>query len=373
MRVAMILHQIRSTDGTGSLAYLLIDEMTSAAVMVDPNLEDLETIQKMVSDEYIRLTHVIDTHTHADHVSAAGELRKRFGAQTVMHENTKHKWKVVNQGDKFGIGDTLRANANVPIDRYVNDGDIVESGSLKVKAVFTPGHTDNHIALMAGDCLFTGDLLLIGQAGRSDLPGGNPEEQYDSLFGKIMPLPDSTKMYPGHDYEENTFSYLGEEKKSNPFLAKRSKPEYVDFVRDFFPPIAEAIASGGKMTLQCGVKRVARATDSFRNVSPMELSRMLQRDENILLVDVREPGELIRMGHIDRVVNIPVGEIALRLAELPSDKARPIVCVCASGGRSFEAAHYLSTQGYTNVMNLDGGTIGWIKEGFSVVQPVGSR
>ncbi len=362
----MNIIQIRSTDGTGTLSYILVDSVNRVAVIIDPNREDFSTLEGQLHQLGVRLTHVIDTHTHADHVSGAGELHQKFGAEVVMHENTKHKWKIVDQGDRFGIGDTLRANAAIPITRFVSDGDVVESGTLSLRILFTPGHTDNHISVYTGDALFTGDLLLIGQAGRSDLPGGSAEEQYESLFQKILPLPDDVKMYPGHDYEDNQFSYLLDEKRNNPFLQKRTKAEYVDFVKEFFPPLADASAAGGTMTLQCGAQRVLQPSDNVRNVTAKELKELLASDNRFLILDVREPFELAA-GAIDGVQNIPVGQLARKVHQLPSDKKAGIVCVCQSGGRSLEAAHILQAAGYTNVLNLVGGTSGWIRSGYRVV------
>ena len=152
-----------------------------------------------------------------------------------MHENTKNKWKVIDEGDKFGIGDILRANANFTIDKYVEDGEELELDSLRFKFLFTPGHTDNHLSVLIEEKIFTGDLLLVGQAGRSDLPGGNAADQYESLYLKVLSLPGNTKIYPGHDYEENEFAYLADEKKSNPFLQQESMQDYMEFVKDFFP------------------------------------------------------------------------------------------------------------------------------------------
>lgn len=366
----MNVHQIRSTDGTGTLSYLVVDAKTSSAVLIDPNREDVEQIAELVRTTNARLTHIIDTHTHADHISGADELQKLFGAQIVMHENTKHKWKIVDQGDAFGIGDTLRANAKIPIDVYVQDGDVITSGSMSIRVLFTPGHTDNHITLHIGNNLFTGDLLLIGQAGRSDLPGGNPEDQYESLMQKILPLPDDTTVYPGHDYENNVSALLGNEKRTNPFLQRRTKAEYVQFVQEFFPPLAEASAAGGKMTLQCGVQRVPQPTDAFKNLSADELRALLERNPNVLLLDVREPIELMTTGAIEGVRNISVRQLQHRLHELPQDKSTTIVSICASGSRSVEAAHMLQQSGYVNVMNLKGGTLAWIARGYPVVRPM---
>ncbi|MEW6702776.1 MAG: MBL fold metallo-hydrolase [Bacteroidota bacterium] len=356
----MFIKQIRSNDGTGTLSYIIAHEKTKNAVVIDPNVEDFQRILYLADELGVNITHIIDTHTHADHVSAAGELKKHSVVKLIMHENTKNKWKIVDQGDKFGIGDILRANAKFEVDYYVKDNDVVEIGPLRFTILFTPGHTDNHISVLIEDNLFTGDLLLIGQAGRSDLPGGNTEEQYDSLINKILPLPGSIKIWPGHDYEENTFSYLHDEKLTNPFLKQRTKKEYVEFVAGFFPPISE-VAESGKMTLQCGTKRVVQnRSEPFENISAMELASMVEKNPDLYLLDVRQPFELIAFGAIPGVVNIPTSEILQRMQELPADKSQPIVSICQSGNRSYEVAHYLKQQGYTNVYNLEGGTSAWL-------------
>jgi rhodanese-related sulfurtransferase len=212
------------------------------------------------------------------------------------------------------------------------------------------------------DNLFTGDLLLAGQAGRSDLPGGNTDAQYESLFRKILPLPDSTRIYPGHDYEENEYILLGRERTTNPFLQPRTREEYREFVAGFFPPLAESIA-GGAMTLQCGVQRVSSPRDGVSSILPAELADLLRKDPDVLLLDVREPFELATSGAIPGVLNIPVSELGGRWQELPSDTSRSIVVICQSGNRSHEASHWLLRKGYTTVYNLEGGTSAWQAQG----------
>ena len=363
----MILQQIRSTDGTGTLSYLLGDERTKEAILIDPNIEDVKKIGEMIESAGVKLTYVLETHTHVDHVSGSAELKRLYGSKTVMHENTKLKGAAeIQASEKIGVGETVRKNISMPVDRYVRDGDTVLIGSLTAQVLFTPGHTDNHIAIVVESTLFTGDLLLIGQAGRSDLPGGNAEQQYDSLFKTVLPLSDTMKMYPGHDYQDLEFSYLGDEKENNPFLQPRTKAEYVEFVNEFFPPLSEATASGDKMTLQCGVARVPQPSDNLQTLGPHELANLLKTGNKPMLLDVREPFELVQMGAIEDVVNIPIGELPMRLHELPSDKSTAIVSVCASGSRSAEASYLLQRNGYTNVKNLKGGTIGWVKNGFGV-------
>ncbi len=362
----MILEEIRSVDGTGTLTYLIVDESTGASIVIDPNLSDLVQLNTTIERSGSLLRYIIDTHTHVDHFSAAGELHNRFGAPVLMHENTVNKWKFADQGDRFGVGDILRANAAIEIQRFVTHGEIVEVGSLRIQILHTPGHTDNHICPLVEGHLFSGDLLLVGQAGRSDLPGGDPGQQYDSLFATILSLPDATWIHPGHDYEGNTARTLQQEKATNPFLIRRSKEEYVAFVAEFFPPLAETTAQGAA-TLQCGVKRVPAPDASFKNITPVELSRKMSGEQIPFLLDVREQFELIAYGAIPGVMNIPVGQIMNRMAELPAD--REIVVVCQSGHRSLEVAHLLSRSGFSRVSNLEGGTSRWVRSGYPVVHP----
>ena len=361
----MIYKQVRSTDGTGTLSYLLADENTRESVIIDPNFEDTQKLLYIIDEARIKVKYIIDTHTHADHISAAGELKNLTGAEVVMHEKTKDKWQVVDQGDKFGIGNILRANAKIDVDKFVKDNDILNVGSLKLKILHTPGHTDNHISLLCEDKLFTGDLLLIGQAGRSDLPGGDTSDQYDSLFNKILTLPGDTKIYPGHDYANNEYSSLNDEIANNPFLENRTRDEYILFVEEFFPPVAD-LENDGKTILQCGTKRVSTVEEKFKNISPIQLKEMSETNPNLYLVDVREPFELMAFGAIPGVNNLPTSQLSGRFKEIPNDKNNPVVVICQSGNRSSEVSHFLNSKGYQNVYNLAGGTSGWVMNGFEV-------
>ena len=362
----MTISQLRSTDGTGTLTYLLVDEATHKGAIIDPNLSDVDRIAAAIMSQNVTLQWIIDTHTHVDHVSGAQELRERFGAQTVMHEKTKDKWKIVEQGDKFGIGETLRKNAAITIDRYVNGGDTIALGETTIDVIYTPGHTDNHLTLHVGEALFVGDLLLAGQAGRSDLPGGSAGEQYDSIVTKILAFPDTTKIFPGHDYDNNTFVMLGNEKKTNPFLQLHSREEYIAFVKDFFPPIAE-VGPGGHATLQCGTARVVQPGAAFKSITVSALAGKIRNHEPLVLIDVREPEELRDGGAIAGAKNISVRQIAQRKDELPADKSATLIMICRSGARSSEASNFVSTQcGYKNVFNLEGGMLAWTKDGQAV-------
>lgn len=366
----MHIHIIGSTDGTGTRSYILTDEAPTnglrETVVIDPNRTDIEKINAFIASEHLSLRYVIDTHTHADHITAASELQQRHHAEVIMHERTVDKWKVIDEAEKFGIKEILESNASVRVDRYVNEGDVVSLGSIALRVIYTPGHTDNHIALLAVDALFSGDLLLIGQAGRSDLPGGNTSAQYDSIYNKILKLPNDTRIYPGHDYEDNEYSTLEIERATNPFLQQKSEQDYVEFVRQFFPPIADA-SGDGSVVLQCGTKRV-NDTDKqrYRSIAPNELTALRSSESDLVLLDVREPHELEQIGAIEGVINIPSGQLARRLGEL--SKEAPLVTICHAGGRSSEAAHLLAKRGFKNVYDLKGGTSGWIDQGYPVAK-----
>lgn len=359
----MRIKQIRSTDGTGTLTYIVADEAAKVAAVIDPNIEDVASITDQVKKMGFTITHLIDTHTHADHISGVQKLKELTGAQTIMHKDAEDKYQYVHLGDAFGIGDILRENVKVEIDRFVSDGDEIVIGGITMKVLHTPGHTNDHIALFADRHLFTGDVLLAGQAGRSDLPGGNTAEQYDTLFTKIMKLPDETVIHPGHDYEGNEYTTLAKEKASNPFLAQRSKAEYKEFVHDFFPPMADN--AEGKVVLQCGVKRISDKPETFENISVRELHAMMS-DKDLVILDVREPGELKTFGAVAGVVNIPVGDLIYGGVGLSEFKGKKIAVICQTGGRSLEAAHYLTTKGIGTIYNVAGGTLGWMMAGLPV-------
>jgi rhodanese-related sulfurtransferase len=227
--------------------------------------------------------------------------------------------------------------------------------------IHTPGHSDNSMCLHVEDSLFTGDTLLVGQAGRADLPSGDAGEEYDSIYGKILALPDRTKIYPGHDYEDNLYVVLGEERRTNPFLQQENRGAYIAFVRDFFPPISESL-HGGEMSLQCGTRRVASPNEQFKAISANRLKKMLDTDPPAMMIDVRESSEIDAIPMIPGAVNISIRELQQRTDKLPADKNARIITICHMGGRSFEAAHFLASRlGYTNVKNLDGGIIAWLQ------------
>ncbi|MBC7498738.1 MBL fold metallo-hydrolase [Candidatus Gracilibacteria bacterium] len=173
--------------------YILADSETQEALIIDPVRDQIDRDLKLIAEFGITLTHILDTHIHADHITGSGLLRQKTGAKIAMGE-----------GAHIAKPDILLA-----------DGEIFTVGDIRVKAISTPGHTDVCTSYFIGDMLFTGDTLLIRKTGRTDFQGGSAERLYDSIQSKIYTLPDTAQIYPGHDYTGQTMSTVGEEKSYN--------------------------------------------------------------------------------------------------------------------------------------------------------------
>ncbi len=378
----------RQFNFDGCLGYVMACEKEKTGIIIDPSHETGPFLD-FVESEGITITHIIDTHTHVDHVSLAPELADVLGAKTVMNVNTPSQRAIgAKVTDLFGIEKILAENARKRIDIYLDDRDRIEIGKIALTVIHTKGHTQDHICLLARDRIFTGDTLIIGQCGRTDLPGGSSEDMFESLFGKITPLSDDLIVYPAHDYKGNINSSLGYEKTNNVCLkTKRTIEEFGKFLKGLFPPLN---AESGK--LQCGLSMepagdtgelgplmkgfcismegflAAPHTDTV--IQPEELLRRIEGGEEFFLVDVREPGELDQTGFIRGAVNIPVRQVASRIDEFPKDLDMPVVVYCASGHRSSHAAIYLRAYGYRNAKNLEYGMHGWMDRNYPLIKTV---
>ncbi|SRR5713226_166832 len=202
--------QIRSG---GCLSYILGCKKEKVCVVIDPEIDKAEEYLGIVNDLSARLLYAIDTHMHADHASACKVLKTRADIKVVMH----------------------RASEAPYVDVKVDDGDIIRCGEVSIKVLYTPGHTEDSTCLLIGDMLFTGDTVLIGGCGRTDLPGGNAEKQYESLK-RLATLDDRLRVFPAHDYR-SIFSTLGEEKKTNPRMHFGSKEEFIQFMTSRKPSL----------------------------------------------------------------------------------------------------------------------------------------
>jgi glyoxylase-like metal-dependent hydrolase (beta-lactamase superfamily II) len=224
----MIFHQIRCG---GCLSYIVGCEESCAAAVIDPEASLLDKYMALVTRDGLRLHYAIDTHTHADHFSGSRALAQKLQVPVVMHRNSPAPF----------------------VDMHVDDGELIALGKLRLSVMHTPGHTNDSMALMLEDRVFTGDTLLIGGTGRTDLPSGDPEMLYESLFNGLLHLDGELRVYPAHDYKGREHSTLAQETANNPRLAQRDRSAFVQLMRalDLDAPthLTEALRtnhSGGK-------------------------------------------------------------------------------------------------------------------------------
>ena len=338
----MLFEQIRSG---GCLSYLIGCDDSCAAMIIDPHLEQLDRYIALTTERGMRVHYVAETHTHADHFSAARELGRLLGARIVMHRLSPAPFPNVR----------------------VDDGELLLVGKLRMRVMHTPGHTADSMCYVFDDRVLTGDTLLIGGTGRTDLPTGDPDALYDSLFGKLLLLDDGMKVYPAHDYKERNSSSIGAEKSNNARLQKKDRGEFVALMRglDLKMPdhLTEALrtnCSGGKTVAQL----IAEASREVAFMSLAEVRARLERQELVLL-DVREK-DAFDAGHLPGARHIPRGQLELRVdKELPDPTAR-ILTYCQLGKISTLAAATLRAMGFTRAVALDGGYAEWVKAGYPI-------
>jgi glyoxylase-like metal-dependent hydrolase (beta-lactamase superfamily II)/rhodanese-related sulfurtransferase len=340
----MLFEQIRSG---GCLSYLIGCDETCAAMLVDPHLEQLDRYVALAAERGMRVHYVCETHTHADHFSAARELARQLDAKVVMH----------------------RLAAAPFADARVDDGETLIVGKLRVNVLHTPGHTEDSTCLVFDDRVLTGDTLLIGGTGRTDLPTGDADALYDSLFGKLLRLPDTMKIYPAHDYRDRSSSTIGAEKASNPRLQKSERGDFVALMRGLDIKMPEHLTEALR-TNRSGGKTVAQLLgEASRQIAFMSMTevrdRLARGDGSLVLLDVREK-EAFAAGHLPGAKHLPRGQLELRVdKELPDPGAR-ILTYCQLGRISTLAAATLRQMGYTRAVALDGGYDEWVKQGFPI-------
>ena len=336
-------------DGDGCKSYLVACENTCAAAIIDPALELVDRYSGEIRSRGLRLRYIIDTQTHADHFTGAPALRAEFGAPIVMHRYAPAPF----------------------VDMRVEDGHSLPLGQLRLTIMHTPGHTRDSMTVHAGDRIFTGDALLIEGTGRSDLPSGNPDQLYDSLFGRLLALPDETLVYPAHEYKGRDHSTIGHEKAHNPRLAKSDRAafrEMMDNLNLKAPThLTEALRtnmSGGKTVSQ--LLREAGKCIPFMSIEELA-RRSSARSNDFAILDVRER-EAFENGHVPGALHIPRGQLELRVDELFPDPDVEIVTVCEYGKVSTLAAATLNELGFRRATALDGGMSKWREGGFALEQ-----
>ena len=205
----MILKQVFDQKSS-TYTYLIASSKGREALIIDPVLENVNKYIKLLNDLDLKLVKVIDTHIHADHVTGASKLKDITKCSTIMGEHTPAE----------------------SVEIKVKDDEFINLDSLKIRAMHTPGHTSDSFCFLIDNYLFSGDTLLINGTGRTDFQNGSSEDSYNSIFNKLLKLPDETFLYPAHDYKGEKVSTIGKEKKQNPRLQVTSVDEYIEIMNN---------------------------------------------------------------------------------------------------------------------------------------------
>jgi len=347
----MLFRQLFEHESS-TYTYLLADAQTGDAVLIDPVLEEVERDLAFVRELGLTLRFALDTHVHADHVTALGALRERTGCTTVLSE---------------------RGGSGVA-DRLVKDGDRVTFGRHSLEVRETPGHTNGCITYVLDDhsMAFTGDALLVRGNGRTDFQEGDPRTLYRSIHAKIFSLPDSCLLYPGHDYKGRTATSVGEEKRHNLRIGGgKTEDEFVAIMKALVLAAPKKIDLAVPANLVGGLLRDARVTAEpviARDWAPIVVSPggipevlpewVASHASDVPIVDVRELDEWTGpLGHVAEARLVPLATVEAVAAQW--DRNAPIVLVCRSGGRSGKAALALLERGFTKVASMRGGMTRW--------------
>ena len=226
----MLFRQLFDSESS-TYTYLLAADVGREAVMIDPVKKNINQYITLIEQLELTLVAVMDTHLHADHITALGELSIRFNCQSMMGE----------QSQASGVSARFR------------DNDILSFDGLKLTVMYTPGHTDDSYCFLMSDRVFTGDTLFIRGTGRTDFQHGNPGQQYDSLFNRLLCLPEQTLVYPGHDYNGMTVSTIGEERKFNPRLRVTSREGYIELMNNLKLPHPRMMDIAVPANKLCGI------------------------------------------------------------------------------------------------------------------------
>lgn len=340
----MIFHQV-STGGCQS--YLLGCAETCSAVLIDPALQQLDRYLGLIAREGLRLRYVIDTHTHADHFSAARQISESQGIPAVMHRNSRAPYA----------------------DMRLEEGDMLIVGGIRLKAIHTPGHTDDSMCLVVEDRVFTGDTLLIGGTGRTDLPTGDPDALHDSLFNKILKLDPALRVFPAHDYEGRKSSSIAAEIAENPRLQHRDREAFSAMMRQLNLTAPDHMTEALRTNMSGGKTVEQLLTEAARKVPFMSLGELRARlssgDNDLIVLDVRERAAY-EAEHIPGARHLPRGQLELRVNQELPDPTLRILTVCEYGKVSTLAAATLRELGFRRATALDGGMKAWRENQYPV-------
>jgi glyoxylase-like metal-dependent hydrolase (beta-lactamase superfamily II)/rhodanese-related sulfurtransferase len=340
------------------LTYLVVNTDSNEAILIDPLLDHVNDYLETLKDRNLELTHTIDTHTHADHISGAAAIKDYTDCEYLMQERAPARCVTIR----------------------VNDGDDIYLLETSIKVIHTPGHTKDAITLVFPDRIFTGDALFLddGGAGRNDLPGGDPEEHYESLQ-VLKTLSDNLTVYPAHEYRGREPSSLEKQKLTNEHLKIRSKEEFVQYIEDLKLGPADWMHDVLKSNYACardpggvwipvdspaceikGTLEIGVNEQVVNSIKVHQLNNRFKSNQIPILIDVRDKHELTGpLGHLPNIEHIPLPKLISRIDELKDYKDREIVLVCRSGARAHTAAQIMQKDKFSNVLVLEGGMIAW--------------
>jgi glyoxylase-like metal-dependent hydrolase (beta-lactamase superfamily II)/rhodanese-related sulfurtransferase len=329
----------------GCRSYLVGCEETCAAVLIDPELGQVDRYVALTAKHGLRVHYLIDTHTHADHFSANRQLARQMDAPVVMHRESPAPY----------------------VDLRLESGELLVVGRLRLQSLHTPGHTRDSMCLCVEDRVFTGDTLLIGATGRTDLPSGDAGTLYDSLFDGVLKLDPALKVFPAHEYKGRSHSTIGQELTENPRLRHTQRDAFIDMMQNLnlsMPThVTEALRTnmnGGKTVAQ--MLADAAAVVPFMSLSELK-ANLESRPGELIVLDVRER-DAYEAGHIPGAHHLPRGQLELRVNEELKDPTRRILACCEFGRISTLATATLRTMGFRGAVALDGGMKAWREAGY---------
>jgi len=335
---------------SGTYSYLMASRRGGEALIIDPVLEKVDRYLQLVRELDLKLVKAVDTHMHADHITGLGALRDKTRCTTVMGEQTK--------ADVVSI--------------RLTDGDKLTIEGLSLDVLYTPGHTDDSYSFVMPDRVFTGDTLLIRGTGRTDFQNGDPRQQYESIFGRLLKLPESTLVYPAHDYKGDTVSTIGEEKAYNPRLQVKSADEYVELMNNLKLSNPKMMDVAVPANMKVGLHQEEVARRGWAVTAEQGLALVGKPD--IALIDLREKNERERHGVIPGSLHVPYPSLQENISaggmlnELAKLTGKRLVFYCAFGERSAMAVQAAQDAKLASACHLQGGIAAWKATGGPVEQ-----
>lgn len=343
----MIFRQLYDAISS-TYTYLLADEISREALLIDPVFEQIHRDLALLRELNLTLKIVVDTHAHADHVTAAWILKQKTGC-------------------RIALADSIGAQN---VDQPLKHGDLVAVDGVSLEVRATPGHTNGCLSFVLSDhsMVFTGDALLIRGCGRSDFQEGDAARLFESITRQIFVLPDHCAIYPAHDYNGRTRSSVAEEKAFNPRVGgDANERDFVQYMNAMQLPHPKKIDEALPANMRSGMPADGKLPEepdwadirvSFAGVPEVQPEWVAQNQPSVTILDVREADEIDEsLNGLINLVHIPLAELRARVDEVPRDK--PVVTLCRSGKRSSLALGILKAAGHEQVANIQGGMLHW--------------